>query len=147
MANPLVNKHLVYVPELAQNATINRLSQSRKWRERLDPDLRVQMVSCGSKQWYLHEPIQLDNKKIVIPQFFYQSNGCLLSKCVLVTLSPLDEEGRTTIEFPAECSFDSVDVFVVPVNDFVKGLDDILYNDGTQLKNICGTEMYSEPFN
>lgn len=75
LSNPYVAEHLQFMPELPSSTTkTNRLSQSKKWREELDRDLRVQMVNLPQGHFYLYEPVQLQSKQLVIPLFFL-SNG------------------------------------------------------------------------
>jgi hypothetical protein len=71
IANSLVSSVLEFYPEDAQGKNINRLSQSRKWLAANDPLSCAPMVRTPSGDFYLYEPIQLDNNKIVVPLFFF----------------------------------------------------------------------------
>jgi hypothetical protein len=82
MANPIVNKHMDFYPEDTNGFNIYKLSQSLKWREDFPADIWVQMVEVHSKHFYIFEPIELDDRKIVIPVYFYTFKGELYSKCV-----------------------------------------------------------------
>jgi hypothetical protein len=47
IANPLVEPHLHYYPELTEGRSVSRLSQSQKWLKELGPNTRAQMVRSG----------------------------------------------------------------------------------------------------
>ncbi|KAH9820335.1 hypothetical protein DFH28DRAFT_841868, partial [Melampsora americana] len=83
LANPYVMDHLDFMPRLpSAKSKVNCLAQSKKWREELDCDLRVQMVSLPNGHFFLYEPAQLYSHKIVIPIFFYKMDHKVLAKCV-----------------------------------------------------------------
>jgi hypothetical protein len=77
-----VNTHLDFYPEDPVGFNVYKLSQSYKWRADLPEDLRVQMVAIQSKHFYLFEPIELLDKTMVVPVYFYSFQGNLFSKCV-----------------------------------------------------------------
>ncbi|KAH9821274.1 hypothetical protein DFH28DRAFT_923682 [Melampsora americana] len=80
LANPYVMDHLEFIPTLPNsNCKINCLVQSKKWREGLDRNLRVQMVSSPNGHFFLYEPAQLYSQKIVIPIFFYKMDNEVLA--------------------------------------------------------------------
>ncbi|KAH9824024.1 hypothetical protein DFH28DRAFT_879514, partial [Melampsora americana] len=144
LANPYVRDHLQFLPELpALGTKINQFSQSKKWRERLDPTLRVQMVHQDDRHFYIYEPVQLQSKKIVIPSFFYQSGADTYAKCVfarqkLVTTSSIQ------IEFQHIPSFDSDQLSTINVNQFWREFDKIEIRPGILMKDHCGEVMYGE---
>lgn len=82
LANPYVCDHLQFMPELPSiTDKVDRFAQSRKWREELDRDLRVQMVALPQGHFYLFEPVQLKSKTLVIPEFYYQEGTETFAKC------------------------------------------------------------------
>ncbi|KAG0146860.1 hypothetical protein CROQUDRAFT_23045, partial [Cronartium quercuum f. sp. fusiforme G11] len=113
LANPYVRDHLVFIPELTTNSKITCLSQSKKWCEDLDPDLHVQMVRVSNKDFFLYEPVQLDNTDIVIPQYFYQIETEVLAKCVSATVQHNLQTEKTCIEFPFIHQFNAPELKVI----------------------------------
>ncbi|KAH9824732.1 hypothetical protein DFH28DRAFT_1077281 [Melampsora americana] len=74
--------HLEFMPRLSTSKSkVNCLVQSKKWREGLDCDLRVQMVSSKNGHFFLYKPAQLYSQNVVIPIFFYNMDNEVLAKC------------------------------------------------------------------
>ncbi|KAH9812707.1 hypothetical protein DFH28DRAFT_1061525, partial [Melampsora americana] len=143
LANPYVRDHLQFLPELPASGTkINRFSQSKKWRERLDPTLRVQMVHQDDRHFYIYEPVQLQSKKIVIPLFFYQSGADTYAKCVF-TRQKLVTTSSIQIEFQRIPFFDSDQLSTINVNQFWREFDKIEIRPGILMKDHCGEVMYA----
>ncbi|KAH9813949.1 hypothetical protein DFH28DRAFT_1170063 [Melampsora americana] len=108
LANSLVSPHLVFVPELCPNTKINRLSQSKKWRELYSRDQRVQMISARNNHYYIYEPLQLRSNQLVVPVFFYQQDNKVMAKCLPAEVQPdIGEPEHYNIIIPEEPSFDS----------------------------------------
>ncbi|KAH9817515.1 hypothetical protein DFH28DRAFT_869876, partial [Melampsora americana] len=81
LSNPFVSSHLVLIPEAVNNEPINRLSQSKKWREDYSRDLQVPMIEHNSFHYYIYKPLQILSGERVVPIHFYQQNGVIFSKC------------------------------------------------------------------
>lgn len=143
LANPYVYKYLTFIPELPTSTKIDRFSQCRKWRELLDPDMRVQMVSINRYHFYLFEPVQLHSKELVIPQFFYQQESSLYAKCCLATVVWPPGQQQPRIEFPGVQSFNSELLKSVPCSSFWRVWNDIHVN-GVCMKDISGEYMYGK---
>lgn len=62
--------------------TVNRFSQSKKWREVLGADLRVPMVDVDGEHFYVYEPAQLQDSTLVVPVYFYRDCSGLRAKCL-----------------------------------------------------------------
>ncbi|KAH9808345.1 hypothetical protein DFH28DRAFT_910246 [Melampsora americana] len=143
LANPYVTEHLDFMPSLPNKGTrISCLAQSKKWREGLDADLRVQMVKQDNGHFYLQEPVQLSAQRIVIPSYFYRSGNEVLAKCVYAHLKW--ENPNLRIEFQHISDFDSELFTTVNVNTFWKEFDRIEMRDGRLMKDLCGGIMYGE---
>ncbi|KAH9810703.1 hypothetical protein DFH28DRAFT_902343 [Melampsora americana] len=122
LANPYVMEHLEFIPELPTSTSkINRFTQSKKWREDLEKNLRVQMVNSPKGHFFLYEPVQLESKRIVIPMFFYGFETQVFAKCVFARQTAhLNSEGcqRIRVEFPSVSSFNSSQLSSINVKYF-----------------------------
>ncbi|KAH9809084.1 hypothetical protein DFH28DRAFT_1225958 [Melampsora americana] len=149
VANPFVIKHLQSIPELpGPTDKVNRLSQSRKWREELDKDLRVQMVNAPRGHFYLFEPVELNSGKLVIPVFFYQQHNQIFAKCIparLVYQSGEASNGpQIRVQFRSTSDFNSESLASINVMYFSKVFEDIEVCKDILLKDNCGDEMYED---
>ncbi|KAH9818447.1 hypothetical protein DFH28DRAFT_1152318 [Melampsora americana] len=149
VANPFVIKHLQSIPELpGPTDKVNRLSQSRKWREELDKDLRVQMVNAPRGHFYLFEPVELNSGKLVIPVFFYQQDNQIFAKCTparLVYQSGEASNGpQIRVQFRSTSDFNSESLASINVTYFSKVFEDIEVCNDILLKDNCGDEMYED---
>ncbi|KAH9807661.1 hypothetical protein DFH28DRAFT_1138529 [Melampsora americana] len=153
LANPLVSPHLVFLPELPTNEAINRLSQSKKWREDYSAISRVQMVvSAKKKHIYIYEPVQLQTHQLVVPIFFYQQNCKTMAKCLPADVQPYHRDpNRLQIMLPEDRGFDSDGLYTIDVNDIWKLFHDISVEDAL-LSDLCqhmyqhsGYDLYSIP--
>ncbi|KAH9811554.1 hypothetical protein DFH28DRAFT_1178981 [Melampsora americana] len=143
LANPLVSPHMVYVPELAINGPINRLSQCEKWHEDYPPDLCVQMISSNNVHYYIYEPVQLQTQHLVVPVFFFQQNGCLMARCLpAVVKSDPSHSANLKVIIPEDCAFDSEMLFTIPCQEFWNTFGDIEIENGVPLQRLCGNYMY-----
>lgn len=70
LSNPEVAPHIEFFPEKDEGVTVDRFSQSKKWREELPPSLRVPMVVVEGEHFYIYEPTQLEDSRVVVPVFF-----------------------------------------------------------------------------
>ncbi|KAH9822651.1 hypothetical protein DFH28DRAFT_1049925 [Melampsora americana] len=147
LANPYVMDFLKFIPELPDaTSKVHCLSQSKKWREELDEDIRVQMVEQGNTHFYLYELVQLQSKKIVIPFYFYKSGDKVLSKCVYA-VQKFIKEGRASkirTEFKPVSAFDSPLFSTINVNTFWRNFDQIELPDGHLMKDYCSKVMYAQ---
>ncbi|KAH9808088.1 hypothetical protein DFH28DRAFT_1198469 [Melampsora americana] len=147
LANPYVVDFLEFIPELPDaTSKVHRLSQSKKWREELDEDIRVQMVEQGNTHFYLYELVQLQSKKIVIPFYFYKSGDQVLAKCVYA-VQHFVKEGRASkirTEFKSVSGFDSPSFSTINVNTFWRNFDQIKLPDGQLMKGYCSEVMYAQ---
>ncbi|KAH9817323.1 hypothetical protein DFH28DRAFT_926849 [Melampsora americana] len=147
LGNPYVMDFLEFIPEMPDaNSKVHRLSQSKKWREELDEDLRVQMVEQGNTHFYLYELVQLQSKKIVIPFYFYKSGDQVLAKCVYA-VQKFVKEGRASkirTEFKYVSAFDSVSFSTINVNAFWRNFDQIELPNGQLMKTYCSDFMHAQ---
>ncbi|KAH9807063.1 hypothetical protein DFH28DRAFT_1229446 [Melampsora americana] len=115
LANPVVTEHLVFVPEYDTNSPIDRLSQSKKWREGFSRTQRVQMVSSTS--------------------------GTNYAKCLKASMryiiNSLDVEFRVDSDQP----FDSPVLITIQVDDLKANFIDSRDSQGLPLNGRYGTAM------
>ncbi|KAH9816664.1 hypothetical protein DFH28DRAFT_1158132 [Melampsora americana] len=143
LANPYVTDHLEFMPSLPnEGSRVSGLAQSKKWREGLDPDLRVQMVDQDNGHFYLHEPVQLTSQRIVIPCYFYKAGNEVLAKCVYAHLKW--ENPSIRIEFQHVSNFNSELFTTINVNLFWREFDKIEMHNGRPMKDLCGNIMYAK---
>lgn len=141
LLNPHVRPHLVTIPELPTNRPINRLSQSKRWRETLEPGLRVQMVEEGNKHFYIYEVLQLSSGSIVVPFFFYQTKEGIFAKCLRPSIRALTKIQKLQLKIPREPAFDSAEFLTVPIKTFSKTFSKIKTQNNLYLKEMCGNNM------
>lgn len=112
---------------------VDRFSQSKKWRENLDRDLRVQMFDIGFDHFYIYEPVQLVSRKVVVPIYLYHVNTVKMSKCLHLSFTVSDVAGQYRLNVAEEPSFDSPTLIDVPASDFWRTYDNICLTDGRML--------------
>ncbi|KAH9822599.1 hypothetical protein DFH28DRAFT_949193 [Melampsora americana] len=75
LSNPVVMKHLIFIPEYDPNKPINQLSQSKKWREGFSRNQRLQMITSRAGHFFLYKPICQTSGEWIAPLFFFQQSG------------------------------------------------------------------------
>ncbi|KAH9810402.1 hypothetical protein DFH28DRAFT_932887 [Melampsora americana] len=84
LSNPEVSPHMEFIPEKDVGVTVDRYSQSKKWREDLPQSIRAPMVVVDGQHFYIYEPAQLEDSRVVVPVFFYKDELNLRAKCLEV---------------------------------------------------------------
>ncbi|KAH9812256.1 hypothetical protein DFH28DRAFT_825162, partial [Melampsora americana] len=133
LANSYIADSLEFIPKLPDSTSkVHCLAQSRKWREELDEDLRVQMIEQDHIHFYFYKPAQLQDKRIVVPFYFYKSGHDVFAKCVSATQKLVKEGKSTTIrtEFQHIYAFDSPLFTKINVNTFWRVFDGIVLHNG-----------------
>jgi hypothetical protein len=145
LANPTIRPHLITIPELSTNAPINRLSQSKKWREGIKKELRTPMIETQHGHFYIYEPVQLLSSSVFelfVPIFFYTDGDNLLSKCLTANIYPNAVTQGLDICIYAEPEFSSENLMTINVNDFWRPISMVYLPDGRKLTDLCGSSMY-----
>lgn len=114
-------------PESDLAVTVNRFSQSKKWRESLPADLRVPMVHVDGQHFYVYEPAQLQDMSIVVPVFFYRDVSGLRARCLRATEAPLF---CSSLLIPPEPDFHSSDFLDVNIHSLAASFPRIQQADG-----------------
>jgi hypothetical protein len=109
---------LDFYPIDAHGLNIHKFSQSRKWREELPSDMRVQMVSVNGKHFYIYEPTQLFDGMMVIPIFFYFADGELYSKCIRPQLGGEVKHDNAVLVVPHWLPYSSAHLMTVKCSEF-----------------------------
>ncbi|EGF97427.1 uncharacterized protein MELLADRAFT_85368 [Melampsora larici-populina 98AG31] len=117
LSNPESAPHIEFIPENDQGVTIDRYSQSKKWREDLPRNLRVPMVNVYGEHFYIYEPCQLEDSRVVVPIFFYKKNSIIHAKCLEVVPTC---QGSHDFIIPAEPQFDSDTYLDMNVEKFAR---------------------------
>ncbi|KAH9814114.1 hypothetical protein DFH28DRAFT_972285 [Melampsora americana] len=126
LSNPEVASHIEFFPESDNGVTVDRYSQSKKWREELPPSLRVPMVDVDGEHFYIYEPAQLENSRVVVPIFFYKNEmGIVKAKCL-----EIDSIGPHDYLITAESKFDSQVFLDVDVQSFATSFPRIVLRNG-----------------
>ena len=149
LANPYVVTHLEFYPHDTKGRDINALYHSKKWREDLSPEFRPQMVVSNGKHFYIYEPLRLigDDMTIVIPIFFYRSNGSLYSKCIKPKYGPKSSSSDSEVSdffnifIPGPLEYNHPDLFEVPISDFDLTYSEIQTYHGDSFVEKAGYEI------
>jgi hypothetical protein len=144
--NPLVSPHLDYMLEQAHGRNIYKLSQSEKWLKHLAPDLRGQMVESDGKQFYIFEPVQLQNLEITVPVFFYTENTHLFSKCYTPSFKSNDKNTKIQIGIPDHISFDDENLKIIPIEELSLTYQEIKVRNGMDLADCFDGKINGENF-
>ena len=107
MANPQVYSKLEFYPIDPEGLDVYKLSQSKKWREELPVEIRVQMVAISGKHFYIYKPTQLLNGSLVIPIFFFSLHGELYAKCIRPRTTGHVSLGNLKLLIPHPLPYDS----------------------------------------
>ncbi|KAA1077301.1 hypothetical protein PGT21_002490 [Puccinia graminis f. sp. tritici] len=142
IANPLVEPHLRYYPELTEGSSVSRLSQSRKWLKELGTNTRAQMVRHGGRDFYLHELVELKSGLIVIPVFFFESNGCMYARCHTPEIETSFETGELIFMIPKDAPFDSPNLNSLRVDEFAIEYPAMTVANGGLMSDLCGNRLY-----
>lgn len=106
------------------------------------------MIDISGKHFYLLEPVQLFDSKLVVPMHFYQNKSVVRAKCLPLTLSRVQTSDNSPpslkLVMPLEPAFDSSDFLDLDVNDFAIPGTEIEFEDGTKLMEAGGGELLGE---
>jgi hypothetical protein len=145
LANPYVNPHLEYYPVDSGGIDVYKFSQSFKWREGLNRELRAQMVAIRNKHFYIYEPCQLVTGTLVVPIFFYSYMGKMFSKCIKPNTRGLPHEKDFKIFIPRDIQYQSANLLSVDCEDFALMYSEVrMWGDRT-LSDVCRGKIYGEP--
>ncbi|PLW23303.1 hypothetical protein PCASD_10954 [Puccinia coronata f. sp. avenae] len=138
LANPLINKHLDFYPELAKGCDVYKFSQSLKWLKGLSPAHRPQMCEVNKKHFYIMEPVQLFSSAVVIPIFLFICDSKLCARVLDIDETNTTRDGtQLTITIPLNLGFDDARLRSIEVKEFDRLYSDILMADCTRLIDAC----------
>ncbi|KAH9815307.1 hypothetical protein DFH28DRAFT_969339 [Melampsora americana] len=141
LSNPEVCHNIGFLPEIDKSVEVNRFSQSKKWREELQPSLRVPMVEVDGEHFYVYEPAQLVDSLVVLPIFFYKDQVGVRAKCLKVVADP---HGSPNFCVAAEPKFDSEIFLDVDVQTFACSFTRIELQNGLKWSDSPSTELMQE---
>ena len=142
--NPLVSPRLNYMLEQSHGSNIYKLSQSEKWLKHLAPDLQGQMVESNGKQFYIFEPVQLQNLEINVPVFFYTKNTHLFSKFYTPSFKSNEENTMIKIGIPDHISFDDENLKIIPIEESNLTYQQIKVRNGMDLSDCFDGKINNE---
>ncbi|KAH9820343.1 hypothetical protein DFH28DRAFT_1079757 [Melampsora americana] len=122
LSNPEVCLHIEFLPETDEGVTVDRYSQSKKWRECLSP----------REHFYIYEPAQLKDSRVVVPIFFFKDASTVMAKCLEV--------------LPAEPDFNSPEFVNVNVETFATSFLQIEVRNGQKWCESPNTHLLHEWF-
>lgn len=105
------------------------------------------MVHFGSSDFYIYEPVQLEDKKVVVPFFFYQDKGKVMAKCLKLRMKK--KSGGIfdcRMEVDDEEDFNSEAYQTVEVSYFWNTFSDIRGNDGRKLVDVVEHKLWCLSF-
>ncbi|KAH9824991.1 hypothetical protein DFH28DRAFT_878023 [Melampsora americana] len=141
LSNPEVGPHLEFFPEKDRGVTVDRYSQCKKWREDLPPPLRVPMVVSHGEHFYVYEPTQLEDSRVVVPVFFYKDELSIHAKCLEVVAGG---PGSDSFFIAAEPKFESDQFLDVNVQNFATSFPQIEMWNGQKWFDSPNTRLLRE---
>ncbi|KAH9812611.1 hypothetical protein DFH28DRAFT_1177059 [Melampsora americana] len=127
LGNPQVAPHIEFLPENDDGVTVDRYSQSKKWRECLSRNVRPQMVDIEGEHFYIYEPAQLEDSRVVVPVFFYKDDSTVRAKCLEVVPGP---RGSHDFLISEEPGFDCKTFLDIDVQTFTTSFLQIKLGNG-----------------
>ncbi|POW03734.1 hypothetical protein PSTT_10890 [Puccinia striiformis] len=148
LANPTVVRHLEFYPHDPRGKDMFALYQSKKWREELGPNSRVQMVPSEGKHFYIYEPVGLKDPQapIVVPIFFYKYQDTLFLKCIkpkagLRANAPAGSR-QFDLHLPSIIPWFHSDLIEIPVDQFQKTYSELTtYYGDSYVELSCGSGL------
>jgi hypothetical protein len=134
----------VFIPEAVNDEPVNRLSQSKKWREEYPRDLRVPMIEHKSFHYYIYEPLQLLSGERVVPIHFYQQKGVIFSKCFKLIDQPSESNTGLNLSIPEEVDWRSENYQIISVNEYYCPYPNLELSNGLMLKDVCSDTLFCE---
>lgn len=132
------------MPESDKDVVINRFSQSKKWRELLPMENRAQMVVVRGQQYYLYEPAQLFDFRMVVPCFWFKEGDVVKAKCLTMTFGRAQSGNELVMSLPEENSFESPGFSTVDASMFKSPYLDIFLDSGEKLCDFASKVLWRE---
>jgi hypothetical protein len=146
IANPLVSSQLDFYPKDAHGRYISKFSQLRKWLESTDASGRAPMVRCTSGDYYIYEPVQLEDKRIVVPLFFYSMEGELWAKCITPVWTPESDGLKIRGTISSNLQFNSNQLEIIGISRFSCPYLEIVGENNVHLSEQCQDVLYGMSF-
>lgn len=102
------------------------------------------MVQVLGRHYYLYEPVQLGNSKLVIPCHFYVENSTITAKCVKLFINRIPGSNLVLLKMKTEPHFSSNQFMNIPTCDFWRPYPDIRLEGECLLSNICGSVLWGK---
>ncbi|EHS63462.1 uncharacterized protein PGTG_21593 [Puccinia graminis f. sp. tritici CRL 75-36-700-3] len=144
LLNPLVTSNLEFYPHDPAGSQIDSLYQCFKWREDLSRDLRVQMIYIGNKHYYIFEPVRLTSGEVIVPIYFYKSNGGIYAKCLTPHYEPTKGGKGLKLVIPSDIKFCDQALQTIDIKEFDEMYSELYLEDNVSLADACGGRMYED---
>jgi hypothetical protein len=112
-----------------------------KWREDLPYNMRAQMCVNNGQHFYIFEPLQTFDNQILIPIFLYTFKSQLFAKCIRPQLQIINKT-RIQIFIPSNITYNSPDLFIIPVKEFQNEYSKIKHNGSQPFSTMCQQRFY-----
>jgi hypothetical protein len=102
------------------------------------------MVRNAGRDFYLHELVELKSGLIVIPAFFFESNGCMYARCHTPEIETSFETGELIFMIPKDAPFDSPHLTSLRIDEFAIEYPAMTVANGGLMLDLCGNRLYGE---
>lgn len=127
-----------FYPETDDGVIVDRFSQSKKWREEIPVHLRAPMVHVHDSHWYIYEPTQLSDNRLVLPVLFYKDGVTMRAKCLDISLG---STGGPDLFVSSEPPFSSNSYLDLDVQLFSTAFPDLVLRDGRRWVEVPGQRL------
>lgn len=104
LANPKAANYVPFYPQVCLNDLVQDFRHGDKWLFGWEADLRAQMVHTGYGHFYLYEPVQLKNGRVVNHTHLHYFDNILMAKALPVEIRDFPDSS-TWLKIPPEKSF------------------------------------------
>ncbi|EGF97120.1 uncharacterized protein MELLADRAFT_70201 [Melampsora larici-populina 98AG31] len=144
LAKPHVACKLSFYPAVSKYGLVKEFIHCEKWLNGFPSWMWAPMVSTDVGHFYLYEPVQLCNGRVVVPTHFYYLGNDLVAKCLELHLVNYENPRQSRMEILKEDKVTRDESLVFKVKDFHKTFDNILLPNGGWLKDHYGNALYQE---
>ncbi|KAH9440900.1 hypothetical protein Pst134EB_029552 [Puccinia striiformis f. sp. tritici] len=141
LANPRVGPEISFYPEETNGHNISCLAQSEKWLKDLPVEMRPQMCTNNGQHFYIFEPLETFKKELFVPIFYYTFRSRLHAKCIIPQIQQITHTS-VKIFIPSNISYSSLDLVIVPVDQFMNEYSKIKLSNGQFLAPLCKNVLY-----
>jgi hypothetical protein len=142
LAKPHVACNLAFYPAIEKDGLVKEFMHCEKWLNGFPPRMRAPMVYTQFGHFYLYEPVQLLNGRVLVPTHFYYYGNDLVAKCLQLQLVNYDHPRLPQMEISKEEKVGNNYVSVFNIKDFRNTFENIILPNGVRLKDKYGDALY-----